>query len=92
MKTQQSNIRRSMETKFYSWNRPLRTLGLPQPWQNLEKEYQAELTKELADHSSNYDKIVIDAADGDIWISVSGVKPELGKFLEDNYEAEGEEE
>ena len=81
-----------METKFYSWNRPLRTLELPQPWQNLEKEYRAELTKELADQSSNYDKIVIDAADSYLWISVSGVKPELGKYLEDNYEAEGEGE
>ena len=80
-------MKQEEKIKNYSWSEPLNSLGFPQPWQNLAKEYQAELAEELAEYFPNYDKIEIDGADGRLWISVSGVKPELGKYLEDNYDA-----
>ena len=77
-------MKQEEKTKTYSWDISLRNLGLRTP---LKKEYQAELTKALADQSSNYEKIDIDAENGRLLIYVYGVKPRLGKFLEDNYDA-----
>jgi len=76
-----------MKTKNYSWSESLYSLGMSQPWQDLEEKYRAELTEDLAAQSSNYEKIEIDGADGHLWICVHGAKPRLRKLLEDNYGA-----